>query len=622
MRSIGLLAVVTGTLVLASSCSEGSGLIPPENAAPIANFELPACTIDESCEFVSTSTDDAGVTGWSWDFNGDNTPDANTATAAYTYRTAGPFDVSLTVVDAEGLSHRKTSGITIDPAPVNTPPDAGFTHSCNGLSCTFTNTSSDVAPGTIATYAWTFGDGGTSDHISPSHTYTVSAATDFTVTLTVTDNEGAADAETQIITVIPAAPVNPPRAGFTHTCTLAVCRFVSTSSDVAPGTIASYAWTFGDGGTAAVSNPSHTYSITARTDFTVTLRVTDNEGGTAVATRTITVDPIPPLNNPPTASFSYACAAAACTFISTATDPEGSPIATFAWTFGDGAEAVGNNPAHTYTVSAVTEFTVTLTVTDNQGATAVASQTITVNPDPSVNIPPTASFSSRCYGEGCIFTNSSTDPTPGAIVTYAWTYGDGGTSSRNTPCFPWTNLCGVGRHVYSITGTTTFTVTLTVTDNQGAVAVATKTITVKPLPPAVQGCTTSDKIVECVLDIPTRSSLVVTVLGVNCDLAAQKVNTPPPVAQDVFLNVCRTNVGDSAGIFAGNDEGRYLYDAGTQARIRFHQGTSTHALNPPGGRLEGTYPNWTISLEDGDHPGAPGEPDFADLVLGIQATAR
>src|ERR671911_699004 len=85
MRSIGLLAVVTGTLVLASSCSKGTDLIEPENEAPVANFELPACTINESCEFVSTSTDDAGVTGWSWDHNGDNTPDANTATAAYTY---------------------------------------------------------------------------------------------------------------------------------------------------------------------------------------------------------------------------------------------------------------------------------------------------------------------------------------------------------------------------------------------------------------------------------------------------------------------------------------------------------------------------------------------------------
>jgi PKD repeat protein len=538
MRSIGLLAVVTGTVFLASSCGEGSDLTPPENAAPVANFELPACTIDESCEFVSTSTDDAGVTGWNWDFNGDNTSDANTATAAYTYRTAGTFDASLTVFDAEGLSHRKTSRITIDPAPVNTPP---------------------------------------------------------------------------------TAPVNPPSAGFTYTCTLLVCNFVSTSTDVAPGTIVGYAWTFGDGGTAAVNKPSHTYSVSERTVFTVTLTVTDNDGGTAVATRTVTVDAVPPLNTPPTASFSYACAAAACTFISTATDAEG-PIATFAWTFGDGADAVGNNPAHTYTISATTEFTVTLTVTDNGGATAVASQTITVNPDASANIPPTASFDPRCYGEGCVFINNSTDAAPGAIVSYVWTYGDGGTSSRNTPCFPWTELCGVGRRVYSITGPTTFTVTLTVTDNLGAVAVATRTITVRPLPPAVQGCSTSGKIVECVLDIPTRSSLVLTVLGVSCDVGGQSVNAPPPVYAVLFLNVCNATVGASTGIFAGNDEGRYLFEAGTQARIWFHQ--SDRALNPAGGRLEGTFPNWTLSYEDGDQPDAPGEADFADFVLGVQATPR
>jgi PKD repeat protein len=355
--------------------------------------------------------------------------------------------------------------------------------------------------------------------------------------------------------------------------------------------------------------------------FTVTLTVTDNEGASAVATRAVTVDPIPPVNNPPTAGFSYACAAAACTFVSTAKDPEGSPIATSAWTFGDGAEAVGDNPAHTYTISAVTEFTVTLTVTDNQGATAVASRTITVNPDASFNIPPTASFASRCYGEGCIFTNNSTDAAPGAIATYAWTFGDGGTKFQDWPCYWYTLECGVARHVYSITGPTPFKVTLTVTDNEGAVAVATKTITVTPLPPAVQGCTTSGDIVECVLDIPRRSSLVVTVLGVSCQLG-QRVNTPPPVGDKVFQNVCDQKVGDSMGIFAGNEEGRILYEAGTQARIWIRQGVADHALNPPEGRLEGTYPNWTISYEDGDHPNAPGEPDFTDSVLGIQATAR
>src|ERR1700732_2460482 len=84
MRSIGMAAVVTGTLVLASSCSSGAGTPPPDNAAPVANFALPPCTISVACNFASTSTDDAQVTGWSWDFNGDGAPDATTANASFT----------------------------------------------------------------------------------------------------------------------------------------------------------------------------------------------------------------------------------------------------------------------------------------------------------------------------------------------------------------------------------------------------------------------------------------------------------------------------------------------------------------------------------------------------------
>jgi hypothetical protein len=85
--------------------------------------------------------------------------------------------------------------------------------------------------------------------------------------------------------------------------------------------------------------------------------------------------------------------------------------------------------------------------------------------------------------------------------------------------------------------------------------------------------------------------------------------------------VCKKIVGESDWIWVNNDQGRWLYQAGTQARILFHQGVSNRALNPPQGRVEGTFPNWTISYEDGDHPGAPGEPDFTDLVLGVEATA-
>jgi PKD repeat protein len=615
MRSIGWLAVVTGTLVLASSCSDGGGIVPPENDPPVANFELPACTIGAACTFVSTSTDDKEVTGWSWDFNGDNTPDANAASFAYSYPAAGDYNVSLTVVDAEGLSSRKTTTITIDPPPVNTPPTAAFTHTCTGLDCAFTNTSSDVAPGTIATYAWTFGDGGTSDQASPSHTYTVSTATPFTVTLTVTDNEGDADTETQSITVTPAAPVNPPTAGFTHSCAVAVCTFISTSSDVAPGTIATYAWTFGDGGTAAVNNPSHTYSITARTDFTVTLTVTDNDGWTDVETRTISVDPVPPTNQPPTPRFTYSCIGAVCTFVSTSFD-HGGRLEGQAWTFGDGGTSTESTVSHDYAVTGPSQFTVTLTVTDNEGATAVASQVISIDPT-AANLPPTASFVSWCHGDGCLFTSKSSDPAPGKIVSYAWSFGDGATAEWNN----WEFANHLETHTYTVSTRTQMPVTLTVTDNEGATAVSTQLVTVAPFPPTAQGCTTSGSNVECVLDIPTRSTLRLTVNAVSCRLD-QKISAPPPAGDQMFLAVCGRKVGDTTRIFGGTLDELWVYQAGGQARIWFTRAPSNRVLNPPEGRVEGTWPNWTLSFEDGDNPGAPGEPDFSDVVIGVTATPQ
>jgi PKD repeat protein len=327
MRSIVMLAVVTATLALASACGDGGGgITPPDNTAPVANFAVPSCTINVACDFASTSTDDAEVTGWSWDFDGDGTADATTANASFTYVAAGDFDISLTVRDAQGLSNTKTSTIPIaaaEPPPppplVNTPPTAGFTHSCAQAVCTFLSTSTDAAPGTIATYAWTFGDNGTADVNNPSHSYTVSAPTDFTVTLTLTDNQGATDVETQTVSVDPGPPLNPaPIARFSYSCIAAVCTFVNTSFDHG-GRITASAWTFGDGGNATDTSPLHTYTVTAATQFTVTLTVTDDEGATGVTSQTFTLDPTA-ANTPPTASFTRWCYGESCIFSSTSTD--------------------------------------------------------------------------------------------------------------------------------------------------------------------------------------------------------------------------------------------------------------------------------------------------------------
>jgi hypothetical protein len=69
----------------------------------------------------------------------------------------------------------------------------------------------------------------------------------------------------------------------------------------------------------------------------------------------------------------------------------------------------------------------------------------------------------------------------------------------------------------------------------------------------------------------------------------------------------------------------WIYEAGTQARIWFTLGDARPNEPPrgtPAGQVSGTFPDWTLSFDDGDNAGAPGEPNFTDLVVGVRATSR
>jgi PKD repeat protein len=83
--------------------------------------------------------------------------------------------------------------------------------------------------------------------------------------------------------------------------------------------------------------------------------------------------------NAPTAAFDVTCSSATCTFVDQSSDGNGS-VTAWSWSFGDGAVSAERNPQHTYAVSTLTEFTVQLTVTDNDGARSVASRRFTVSP--------------------------------------------------------------------------------------------------------------------------------------------------------------------------------------------------------------------------------------------------
>ena len=153
-----------------------------------------------------------------------------------------------------------------------------------GVAVSFSSAGSSDSDGSIAGYAWTFGDGGTSTQANPTHTY--SAANTYTVSLTVTDNGGASTTATTSAVISASTPVNTPPvadAGGPYTGTAGTpVTFNGSGSSDSDGSIASYAWTFGDGANGSGVNPTNTYS--AAGTFTVSLTVTDNDGASTTAT--------------------------------------------------------------------------------------------------------------------------------------------------------------------------------------------------------------------------------------------------------------------------------------------------------------------------------------------------
>ncbi len=93
---------------------------------------------------------------------------------------------------------------SVEPSDgANDSPTSSFTHSCTGLSCNLTDQSTD-SDGAIVAWNWSFDDGGTSTEQNPS--YTFAAPGTYTVSLTVTDDNGATGISSQNVTVSDALP--------------------------------------------------------------------------------------------------------------------------------------------------------------------------------------------------------------------------------------------------------------------------------------------------------------------------------------------------------------------------------------------------------------------------------
>lgn len=191
------------------------GVILPPNGTPVPAFTFSPqpVTVFTPVTFDASTTADEGVAcgsrcSYSWNFGDGST--ANGMVTSHEFRSAGSFNVTLTVIDARGQSASVSQSVTVAPGQ---PPTAAFTFSPTeplpGQTIFFNASTSRAAPGrSIASYEWDFGSGTSGQGVTISKTYSVAGS--YVVTLNVTDDANQVGTFSQtvpvgVVTTPPAA---------------------------------------------------------------------------------------------------------------------------------------------------------------------------------------------------------------------------------------------------------------------------------------------------------------------------------------------------------------------------------------------------------------------------------
>ncbi len=378
----------SGAYIVTLTVTDDDGATDTTTTAKTVRNKSPVAIFTESVETVYTDDSiifnaaesydpDGTIVSYSWDFG-----DGTTATGiivSRAYEDNGSYVVTLTVTDNDGATDSADATMIV----MNRQPVALFAATAETVnideSISFDASESYDPDGTIVSYSWDFGDGTTATGVSVQHVYSQDGT--YTVTLTVTDDDGATDTTSKTKTVLNRVPI----ASFTESAETVSSdesiHFDASESYDPDGTIVAYSWDFGDGTTATGVAVDHAYEDDGI--YTVTLTVTDDDGATGSATATKNV-----LNRPPVALFTGNATTVmqneAIDFdASESYDPDGT-IVSYSWDFGDGTTVTGVTVDHAYSEDG--NYTVTLTVTDDDGASSSVGAEIVVETETTVSL--------------------------------------------------------------------------------------------------------------------------------------------------------------------------------------------------------------------------------------------
>jgi PKD repeat protein len=344
---------------------------PPPPAALTADADGPY-TVGEAQPLTLDGSGSKGdIATYAWDL-GDGTPGAGEK-PVHTYPD-GPkqYTVTLTVTDTKGQTATDTAQVTVN----NLPPtaNAGGPYTCQvGETIQLNGTCDDPSPVDAATLTCTWAEFSGAALSQPSYTCPTTPETR-TVTLTATDKDGASAQSTATIAVVQVkltADADGPYSG-----TVGSPVTVNGSGSSPADRITSYQWDFGDGQTGMGAVITHTYAASGT--YTLVLTVSDGvTQATDTATATIRAEGE---NQPPQAVITLKAipkTSNRCySFTGSASqDPDGQ-IVSYSWDLGDQHTRIG--PEIEYCYAGAGTYHVTLTVTDNGGATGSATSTVVV----------------------------------------------------------------------------------------------------------------------------------------------------------------------------------------------------------------------------------------------------
>ncbi len=317
------------------------------------------CFGNQTTLTASSSLPDASIASWMWDVDGNGTYDLSGKTIITLITINDTVAVKLKITPNAGTPDSLTKNVIIDPLPqVNfMANNLCATHSATYISL------SNIAPGSISQFLWDFNnDGVTDDNSNDTVQYTCGPPSTYITKLTCVSNKGCSAFAQKTTTVYPN-----PGAAFTaaNTCVNSSAPFTNTSTVT---NLDFYLWQFGDGNSSSTSgNATHTYASAGT--YTVGLIAITQSGCRDTVTHSITVNALPLVTITPGGSTTL------CSGNSVVLDP-GNSFASYSWSTGSSAPSVSVSATGNYSV----------TVTDANGCSNIASIPVMVNPLPVVSI--------------------------------------------------------------------------------------------------------------------------------------------------------------------------------------------------------------------------------------------